>query len=442
MLFRSRKQEAVDYSGITGSGKIEFKNSKGNQWLSHPIKQYANTLTLVHNVDMPLSHEFVSTPLIVRDLQGGGNLRFDYGNKNSGARTLKTVQTQNTTWSGTYSATHEGRSLKLVVASDATTPSLDKMLTLSATNTNEQTLEVEASGVINVTGKWTGATTISGLLTGSGTINGAVTFNEGAVVVADGQTLTLGAVTSTATVIEVTPEAAAMLVDADDTVTVFTATSALDVAQYSVASDYVLEVNPVERGHALVVKRVNFVSITGTETFAAETQQAIRDMIMEALPEGTTEGEYAVAINLYTQDSDTPVTPSPELVDGLLACFENIEALDLDVENHTATITIAYEFGLEEMSVDGDMNLTFKAVVEGGTDTEPADYASGVTFAIFDLNTGLEWDIAPEMMIVPADEIGVVYLQLPDATPDKKGQATSVLTSVIGARKFKVRVKR
>lgn len=438
----NRKQDAVDYSGITGSGKIEFKNSKGNQWMSHPTKQYADTLTLVHNVDMPLSHEFVTTPLTVRDLQGGGNFRFDYGSKNSGARVVKTIQTQNTTWSGTYSATHEGRSLKLLVVSDATIPSLDKMLTLSATNTNEQTLEVEACGAINVTGKWTGATTISGLLTGSGAIHGAVTFNEGAVVVADGQALTLGAVTSTATVIEVTANAAATLVDADAKVTVFTSTSALDVAQYTVDPDYALAVETTGNGSALVVKRVNFVTITGTEIYATETQETIRDLILETLPEGTTAGAYAVTMNLYTQNNETPIMPSAEMVDGLFACFENIAEVNLDMASQTATIVIAYEFGLEHMTVDADLTLYFKAVVEGGTDEVPADYAAGVSFSIYDLNTGLEWDIAPEMVEFPEDEVGVVYLTLPDATPDNHGKASSVLTSVIGARKFRVRVKR
>ena len=432
----NRKQEAVDYSGITGSGKIEFKDSKGNQWMSHPTKQYANTLTLVHNVDMPLSHEFVTTPLTVRDLQGGGNFRFDYGNKNSGARVVKTTQTQNTTWSGTYSATHEGRSLKLVVASDATIPSLVKMLTLSATNTNEQTLEVEASGAINVTGKWTGATTISGLLTGSGAINGAVTFNEGAVVVAEGQALTLGAVTSTATVIEVTAEAGASLVEADDTVTVFTSTGALTASQYTVASEYALEVQTLETGSALVVKRVKFITLTGTENFATETQQALRAIVMDALPDTETEGEYAVAVEVHTK-GEVDRAPTAEEVEALLGCFVNVEAVEF--KNNTATVKIDYEFGLADVRLDSNLNLIFTATVEGPTIT--ADYATGVTFTIIDEASQESWEIDAANVAAPADAVGSVYLTLPDVY-EVNGMQKSILTNFIGTRKFRVRVKR
>ena len=434
----TRRQDGYDYSGITGSGKIEFKNSKGNQWMSHPTKQYANTLTLVHNVDMPLSHEFVATPLIVRDLQGGGNFRFDYGNKNSGARVMKTIQTQNTTWSGTYSATHEGRSLKLVVASDATIPSLDKMLTLSATNTNEQTLEVEASGAINVTGKWTGATTISGLLTGSGAINGAVTFNEGAVVVADGQALTLGAVTSTTTVIEVTENAAATLVNADAKVTVFTSTSALDVAQYSVAPEYALEVQMLETGSALVVKRVKFITLTGTDRFATETQQALRAIVMDALPDTETKGEYAVAVEVHT-NGEVDRAPTAKEIDALLGCFVNVETVEFN--NNIATVKIDYEFGLADVRLDSNLNLIFTATVEGPTITADADYAAGVTFTIIDEASQESWEIDAANVAAPTDAVGSVYLTLPDVY-DVNGMQKSILTNFIGTRKFRVRVKR
>lgn len=268
-------------------------------------------------------------------------------------------------------------------------------------------------------------------LMGSGIINGAVTFNEGAVVVADGQALTLGAVTSSATVIEVTPEAAAMLVDADDTVTVFTATSALDVAQYSVASEYALEVH----GYALVVKR-KFITLTGTDNFATETQQALRAIVMDALPDTVTEGEYVVAVEVHTK-GEVDKTPTVEEVDALLGCFVNVETVEFN--NNTATVKIDYEFGLADVLLDTNLNLIFTAMVEGPTTT--ADYAAGVTFTIIDEVSQESWEIDAANVEASADAVGSVYLTLPDAY-EVNGKQKSILTNFIGTRKFKVRVKR
>ena len=433
----NRGEEAKDYTGITGTGKIEFKNTKGNQWFAHPTKPYAPTLTFVHNVDMPLSHDFVTTPLTVRNLQGSGNFRFDYGNKNSGTRVVKTVQTEATIWAGTYSATSDGRSFKLVVASDAATPSMTKMLTLSATNTNEQTLEVEATGAINVTGKWTGSTTIAGLLTGSGTINGAVTFTEGAVVVADGQALTLGAVTAESTFVEVT----ATLDTVGAAATVFTATNDFDETKFSTSAAYVLEKTSTTvddtTTYALVVKRASTVTVTGTNTFNATTQQVLSDLVVDTLKEkGVTSGTYAVEVEVYTKGSETPKTPMADEVDALLGCFVNVETVE--IEDNTATVKIEYEFGLAGVTVDAKLNVIFTATVEGPSDD--ADYVDGVTFTITDEGTQETWEIGAKYIDFNAP-VGTVYLTLPDAY-EVEGVQKSVLTDFIGTRQFKVKVRK
>ena len=199
--------------------------------------------------------------------------------------------------------------------------------------------------------------------------------------------------------------------------------------------------------YALVVKRVSFVTLTGTEDFAAETQQVVRDIVIEALnAESETEGEYAVEVEVYTKGSETPKTPTADEVDALLGCFINVESVDVDTENNTATVKIAYEFGLADVTVDADLNVIFKALVERVDDARNderglADYADGVTFSITDTLSGEVWDIADENVEAPQDEVGAVYLMLPDAY-EVEGQQRSVLTNFIGTRKFKVRVKR
>ena len=278
-------------------------------------------------------------------------------------------------------------------------------------------------------------------LMGSGTINGAVAFNSGATVVADGQALTLGAVTSTATVVEVTAEAGASLADADDTVTVFTSTGVLDVAQYTVAPEYALDVVelPESAGYALVVKRASFVTLTGTNDFMAETQQALRDIVIDALNDAeVTTGEYAVEVEVYTKGSETPKMPTADEVDALLGCFINVETVE--VENNTATVKIEYEFGLAGVTVDANLNVIFTATVEGPT-VGTADYVDGVSFVITDEGTQESWTIDAENIDFNAP-VGSVYLTLPDTYYEVGGQQKSVLTNFIGTRQFKVKVRK
>ena len=279
-------------------------------------------------------------------------------------------------------------------------------------------------------------------LAGSGTINGAVTFNEGAVVVADGQALTLGTVTAENTFVEVT----ATLDTVGAAATVFTATNDFDATQFSTSAAYVLEKTSTTvdetTTYALVVKRASTVTVTGTDSFNATTQQVLTDLVIDTLKaESVTEGEYAVDVEVYTKGSETPVTPTADEVDALLGCFINVETVDVDIENNTATVKIEYEFGLADVTVDANLNVIFTATVEGGTEGDPADYAAGVTFTITDEGTNETWEIEEANVEAPMDAIGSVFLTLPDAY-EVGGQQKSVLTDFIGTRQFKVKVNK
>ncbi len=278
-------------------------------------------------------------------------------------------------------------------------------------------------------------------LMGSGTINGAVTFNEGAVVVADGQALTLGAVTAESTFVEVT----ATLDTLDATATVFSATNDFDVSKFSTPAAYVLEKTSTTvdeiTTYALVVKRASTVSVTGTNAFNATTQQVLRDLVIDTLKaEDVTEGEYAVAVEVYTKGSETPKTPTADEVDALLGCFINVETVDVDTENNTATVKIEYEFGLAGVSVDANLNVIFTATVEGPT-VGTADYVDGVSFVITDEGTQESWEIDAENIDLFNAPPGSVFLTLPD-TYEVEGVQKSILSNFIGTRQFKVKVRK
>ncbi len=433
-------EDNVNFSGITGTGKIVYQN---NGWMTLPkaANMFATTLEVENNLSNGLILPEVGKAFQIGSLSGNGAFRVDFNNGDP--RSLEIIQSKDTTYSGgmlTNNATDRLSSFYLSGIDGAT-------LTYTGTTTVAKPLVINASGSLNLTGTWTGPMTVNGKLAGSGTINGAVTFEAGAVVVADGQALTLGTVTAESTFVEVT----ASLVTADDAVTAFTATSALDVNQYAVAPEYALEVVTATEGetttYALVVKRASFVTLTGTEDFAAETQQVVRDIVIEALKaESVTEGAYAVDVEVYTKGSETPKTPTADEVDALLGCFINVETVEVNTETNTAKVKIAYEFGLADVTVDADLNVIFKALVERVDEARNderglADYADGVTFSITDTLSGEVWDIADENVEAPQDEVGAVYLMLPDAY-EVEGQQRSVLTNFIGTRKFKVRVKR
>jgi hypothetical protein len=408
---------------------------------------FATTLAVENNLANGLILPEGNKAFQIGSLSGTGAFRVDY---NSGERSLEIIQSKDTTYSGgmlTDNGTERLSSFYLSGVNGAT-------LTYTGTTTVAKPLVINQTGSLNLTGTWTGTMTVAGKLAGSGTINGAVTFNEGAVVVADGQALTLGAVTSTSTVIEVTAEAGALLADADDTVTVFTSTGALDKTQYTVAPEYALEVTSssetVTDGegnettvttYALVVKRASFVTLTGTNDFMAETQQALRDIVIDALNDAeVTTGEYAVEVEVYTKGSETPKTPTADEVDALLGCFINVESVDVNTENNTATVKIEYEFGLAGVTVDANLNVIFTATVEGPT-VGTADYVDGVSFVITDEGTQESWEIDAENIDLIHAPVGSVYLTLPD-TYEVGGQQKSVLTDFIGTRQFKVKVRK
>ncbi|MBO7182290.1 MAG: hypothetical protein J6V91_05855 [Kiritimatiellae bacterium] len=429
----NRKLEGdVDFSGITGTGKIVYQNT-GWTTLPKATKMFAKTLEVVNNLSAEglILPEGNNTEFQIGSLSGEGLFRVDY---NSGARTLEIIQSKDTTYSGGMlknNGTDRLSSFYLSGVNGAT-------LTYTGTTTVAKPLVINDSGSLNLTGTWTGEMTVLGKLAGSGTINGAVTFNAGAVVVADGQALTLGAVTAENTFVEVT----ATLEELDAAATVFTATNDFDATQFSTSAAYVLEKTSTTVGetttYALVVKRASTVTVTGTNAFNATTQQVLTDLVVDTLKAGgVTSGEYAVEVEVYTKGSETPKTPTADEVDALLGCFINVESVE--IEDNTATVKIEYEFGLAGVTVDANLNVIFTATVEGPGDD--ADYVDGVSFTITDEGTQETWELGAENIDFDNAPVGSVFLTLPDAY-EVEGVQKSILSNFIGTRQFKVKVRK
>ena len=436
-------EDNVNFSGITGTGKIVYQTN--NYWMTLPkaANSFATTLEVENNLTSGLILPEAGKAFQIGSLSGNGAFRVDFNNGDP--RSLEIIQSKDTTYSGgmlTNNATDRLSSFYLSGINGAT-------LTYTGTTTVAKPLVINASGSLNLTGRWTGTMTIAGILAGSGTVDGAVTFEPGATLIADDSALTLtGSVTSVNTFVEVNAD----LPNMNDALIVFTSAADFDITQFVTSAAYSLErivtTENETTSYALQVKRTNVVALTYEEaTYAEATKAVLEESVLAALNDaGAMEGTYTVGVEVYTAGSETPVEVAPETVDALLMCFVNVETAEVNTETNTAKVKIAYEFGLADVTVDADLNVIFKALVERVDDARNderglADYADGVTFSITDTLSGEVWDIADENVEAPQDEVGAVYLMLPDAY-EVEGQQRSVLTNFIGTRKFKVRVKR
>lgn len=142
------KQVVLNYNGDIFPSRPEFVLSKT-----------AGTGTLT------LSNHCTTHPVTVKDFSGNINIANNYGN-GAGDRTIDTLQTKETTYSGVFGANSNGggtRSLGLTVRGDANNQY--KALTLSGTNLSGGTLTIAEYGKVNLTGSWAGNIVVNGILT-------------------------------------------------------------------------------------------------------------------------------------------------------------------------------------------------------------------------------------------------------------------------------------
>ena len=157
--------QAQDLSNISGEGTVVWQSNSG--YMSGPGTQFAETLSLEAHGQIPLSDNF-SEPnaWTVRNLSGDAVFRSDYGTKDGKARQVKSVQTTASEFRGSFAAASDGRTTALIVAGDASEPSILKALTLSGTESAEHKLTIESTGCakIAVNENWLGEIVNDGIL--------------------------------------------------------------------------------------------------------------------------------------------------------------------------------------------------------------------------------------------------------------------------------------
>ncbi|MBR5591638.1 MAG: hypothetical protein IKW38_03765 [Kiritimatiellae bacterium] len=194
----TNNQDANAWARLQGSGTIQFENASGNNW--YAIRSIATTLDVVNNNRDPNTQDtddhgglVVTHDATIGTLSGEGWFRSDLNNSN---RTLTIVQSKASEFSGYFKsyANSGGRKLNVLVQSNDATP---KTLTLSgnsihgANDADVNTLTIDTTGSVCLTGSWQGNLTNNGIISGRGTITGTLTFGNAAMLdVSTGEILT------------------------------------------------------------------------------------------------------------------------------------------------------------------------------------------------------------------------------------------------------------
>ena len=169
----------ISFAGVTGTGTIRFSSSHTGYY-TLPISaanMFATTLHVANDnagkgVVIPWSGGVTTN----RTISGSGKYRTDWsGSSGVADRYFLALQDANSEWSGIFHENDRMHGMKVAGAEGAA----NKTLTLSGTQIQTNTLEVEPTGSVNLTGAWLGDTTIDGEFGGTGRITGALTFNAG-----------------------------------------------------------------------------------------------------------------------------------------------------------------------------------------------------------------------------------------------------------------------
>ena len=169
----------TSFAGVTGNGTIRY-SSQHSGYYTQPISaanMFATTLHVANDnagkgVVIPWSGGVTTN----RTISGSGKYRTDWsGSSGVADRYFLALQDANSEWSGIFHENDRMHGMKVAGVEGAA----NKTLTLSGTQTQTNTLEVEPTGSVNLTGSWIGDTTVYGEFGGTGSLTGALTFNAG-----------------------------------------------------------------------------------------------------------------------------------------------------------------------------------------------------------------------------------------------------------------------
>lgn len=168
-------EQVLDYARVTGSGTLRLEGI-GSSWRILSRVNFPSTMTLENEVGGGLIVPLPSDGAVntIGSLSGSGNLRSDW---NNGNRDLKILQAKDTTWSGVFANTDRIGTVIVAPGGDSA-----GTLTLSGTQTSENSLSVESGAKVRIAGTWVGAATVSGTIGGTGSLAGAMTLGDGATL--------------------------------------------------------------------------------------------------------------------------------------------------------------------------------------------------------------------------------------------------------------------
>lgn len=229
--------------------------------------------------------------------------------------------------------------------------------------TNNGTLRLRGAGVFNFAQSFGGAVTVAGgaTLSGTGTLSGTVTFEEGAVLDASAEVLTVGGLALPASKDSVTVKVASGAAKGSEVLKLTTAVPQLATDALKVEGA-TLGVAPNAEGTALIL------------TFAAEFPGTVGKDGGE-LTEGAAKALFLVAerLNVPKVSSLTGRSGNRDLtaaeLSGALECFQGDNLVSAGAESAEGTpLVVAYEFGIANVVYDRESgNLTVTAQVQGGT---------------------------------------------------------------------------
>lgn len=229
--------------------------------------------------------------------------------------------------------------------------------------TNNGTLRLRGAGVFNFAQSFGGAVTVTegATLSGTGTLSGTVTFEEGAVLDASAEVLTVGGLALPASKDSVTVKVASGAAKGSEVLKLTTAVPQLTTDALKVEGA-TLGVAPNAEGTALIL------------TFAAEFPETVGKDGGE-LTEGAAKALFLVAerLNVPKVSSLTGRSGNRDLtaaeLSGALECFQGDNLVSAGAESAEGTpLVVAYEFGIANVVYDRESgNLTVTAQVQGGT---------------------------------------------------------------------------
>lgn len=229
--------------------------------------------------------------------------------------------------------------------------------------TNNGTLRLRGAGVFNFAQSFGGAVTVTegATLSGTGTLSGTVTFEEGAVLDASAEVLTVGGLALPASKDSVTVKVASGAAKGSEVLKLTTAVPQLATDALKVEGA-MLGVAPNAEGTALIL------------TFAAEFPETVGKDGGE-LTEGAAKALFLVAerLNVPKVSSLTGRSGNRDLtaaeLSGALECFQGDNLVSAGAESAEGTpLVVAYEFGIADAVYDRESgNLTVTAQVQGGT---------------------------------------------------------------------------